>query len=199
MGFEYKKLSLKTRTFYGLGSFGINLTTGLFGAWTLIFYIKMIGLDPLLWAFSWLVYLIWNAVNDPLFGLLSDRTHTKYGRRVPYLMVGGPLLSLSFILLYATPTISEQWVYFVWLLTTLIIYDSFFTIIGLNFNSLMAELTIDPDERAKLCLFAGVGTGFGISITYLLPILFIDLDAVPFSQNLPAFYYIVLILGIFGA
>jgi len=63
----------------------------------------------------------------------------------------------------------------------------------------MAELTIDPDERAKLCLFAGVGTGFGISITYLLPILFIDLDAVPFSQNLPAFYYIVLILGIFGA
>lgn len=199
MGFEYKKLSLKTRTFYGLGSFGINLTTGLFGAWTLIFYIKMIGLDPLLWAFSWLVYLIWNAVNDPLFGLLSDRTHTKYGRRVPYLMVGGPLLSLSFILLYATPTISEQWVYFVWLLTTLIIYDSFFTIIGLNFNSLMAELTISPDERAKLSLFAGVGSGFGISITYLLPILFIDLDAVPFSQNLPAFYYIVLILAIFGA
>jgi len=199
MGFEYKKLSLKTRTFYGLGSFGINLTTGLFVAWTLIFYIKMIGLDPLLWGFSWLVYLIWNAVNDPLFGLLSDRTHTKYGRRVPYLMVGGPLLSLSFILLYATPTISEQWVYFVWLLTTLIIYDSFFTIIGLNFNSLMAELTIDPDERAKLNLFAGVGSGFGISITYLLPILFIDFDAVPFSQNLPAFYYIVLILAIFGA
>jgi GPH family glycoside/pentoside/hexuronide:cation symporter len=63
----------------------------------------------------------------------------------------------------------------------------------------MAELTIDPEERAKLSLFAGVGTGFGISITYLLPILFIDLDAVPFSQNLPVFYYIVLILAIFGA
>jgi len=199
MGFEYKKLSLKTRTFYGLGSFGINLTTGLFAAWTLIFYIKMIGLDPLLWAFSWFVYFIWNAVNDPLFGLLSDRTHTKYGRRMPYLMVGGPLLSLSFILLYATPTISEQWVYFVWLLTTLVIYDSFFTIIGLNFNSLMAELTIDSNERAKLNLFAGVGSGFGISITYLLPILFLDFNAVPFSKNLPAFYNIVLILAIFGA
>lgn len=199
MNFEDEKVSFKTKLFYGLGALGLNLTTGLFGAWTLTFYIRIIGLDPLLWAFAWLGYLIWNAINDPIFGLLSDRTRTKYGRRIPYLMAGGPLLSISFVLVYLTPLSFEQLGYFIWLLITLIIYDSFFTIVGLNFNALMADLTIDPQERAQLNLFAGLGGGIGLSTTYLLPILLLDYEAASFSDNLPIFLMIVIITAILGA
>jgi GPH family glycoside/pentoside/hexuronide:cation symporter len=199
MIFADEKLSLKTKFFYGLGALGLNLTTGLFGTWTLIFYIRIIGLHPLLWAFAWLGYLIWNAVNDPIFGLLSDRTRTKYGRRIPYLMIGGPLLSISFVFLYLTPMKSEQWVYFLWLLITLIIYDGFFTIVGLNFNALLADLTIDPQERAHLSLYSGLGGGIGLSAAYILPMLLIDYKVSPFSQNLIIFVVIVLFFAIFGA
>ncbi|TFG20697.1 MAG: MFS transporter [Promethearchaeota archaeon] len=197
---EIKKdtIPLKTKINYGLGSLGLQLTTGLFAAWTLTFYIKIVKIDFLLWALAWIIYLVWNAVNDPLFGFFSDNTNTKYGRRIPFIMVCGPLMSISFVLLYLTPTDSEQWVYFIWLLVTLIAYDSFFTIVGLCFNALMSELSIEPDERAKMNLFASIGGGLGLSITYALPILFIQ-NVQPYSQNRPIFLTIVIVVAILGA
>lgn len=198
MEIEKDIIPLKTKINYGLGSFGLQLTTGLFGAWTLTYYIKIVKIEPLLWVLAFILYFAWNAVNDPLFGHLSDRTHSKHGRRIPFIMVCSPLLSLSFILLYFTPTESEQWVYFLWLLITLIAYDSFFTIVGLCFNSLMSELSIETEERAALNLFAGIGGGIAIAISYALPILFIQ-NVQPYSQNRPIFLGIVILIAILGA
>jgi glycoside/pentoside/hexuronide:cation symporter, GPH family len=48
------------------------------------------GMDPSLAAVVWLMFGIWNAVNDPLFGYISDRTKTKLGRRIPYIRYGAP-------------------------------------------------------------------------------------------------------------
>ena len=191
-------IPLKTKINYGLGSFGLQLTSGLFAAWTLTYYIKIVKIEPLLWALAWIIYLVWNAINDPLFGFISDNTRTKYGRRIPFIMVGAPLMAVSFVFLYFTPTDSEQWVYFIWLLVTLIAYDSFFTIVGLCFNALMCELSIEPDERAKMNFFASIGGGLGISIAYALPILFIQ-NVQPYSQNRPAFQMIVVVLAILSA
>jgi GPH family glycoside/pentoside/hexuronide:cation symporter len=197
---ELKKdvLPIKTKVNYGLGSLGLQLTSGLFAAWTLTYYIKIVGINPLLWALAFIIHFFWNAINDPLFGYISDNTHTKYGRRIPYLMTCSPLLSVSFILLYFVPESTTQEVYFIWLLLTLFVYDSFFTIVGLCFNSLLSDLTIEPEERAKLNLFAGLGGGLGIGITYVLPILFIK-NVQPYGQNRPIFLIIVLIIAIFGA
>ena len=108
------------------------------------------------------------------------------------------VILIIFILLYFTPTESEQWVYFLWLLITLIAYDSFFTIVGLCFNSLMSELSIEPEERAALNLFAGIGGGISIAISYALPILFIQ-NIQPYSQNRPIFLGIVILIAILGA
>ncbi|TFG05242.1 MAG: MFS transporter, partial [Promethearchaeota archaeon] len=134
----------------------------------------------------------------PLFGFLSDHTKTRYGRRIPYLMACSPLVSVFFVLLYFTPLESDQWVYFIWLLFTLIAYDSFFTIVALCYNSLLSELTIEPDERVKLNFFAGIGVGLGVGITYVLPLLLIE-NVQPYSQNRPIFQTIVIILAILGA
>lgn len=197
---EYKKdvIPVRTKINYGLGGFGLQLTTGFFAAWTLTYYIKIVGIDPLLWSLAWLIYFAWNAVNDPLFGFLSDHTKTRYGRRIPYLMACSPLVSVFFVLLYFTPLESDQWVYFIWLLFTLIVYDSFFTIVALCYNSLLSELTIEPDERVKLNFFAGIGVGLGVGITYVLPLLLIE-NVQPYSQNRPIFQTIVIILAILGA
>ena len=192
------RVSIGTKFNYGLGSLGINLTAGLFGAWTLNFYIKIVGIDPLLWVLAWIFYMVWNAINDLIFGYLSDKTRTKYGRRIPFLMVCGPLLSISFILIYFTPENSEQWVYFVWLLITLISYDTFFTIVGLCFAALLSELTIEPKERASMNFFGAIGGGIAIGVTYIIPFLLIQ-NIQPFSQNRPVFQVIVVFLAIFGA
>ena len=196
---EYDKIPLKTKFLGGFGSFGLNVTTNLFLAWTQIYYIKIVGIDPLRWSLAFLIYMIWNAINDPLFGHLSDRTRTKYGRRIPYLMICSPLLSINFIIMYFAPIESSQWIKFTWLLLSLITYDSFFTIVSITFTSLLAELSINPQERAMLNLFAGVGNGIGFGIAYLLPLLLINYEAVPYSQNEDIFQLIIIILAILGA
>ena len=56
------------------------------------------GLDASLAATVWLLFGIWNAVNDPLFGFISDRTKNKLGRRIPYIRFGAPIIGLAFIL-----------------------------------------------------------------------------------------------------
>lgn len=196
---EYDKIPLKTKFLGGFGSFGLNATTNLFLAWTQIYYIKIVGIDPLRWSLAFLIYMLWNAINDPLFGHLSDRTRTKYGRRIPYLMICGPLLSMNFIIMYFAPIESSQWIKFTWLLISLITYDSFFTIVSITFTSLLAELSINPQERAMINLFAGVGNGIGFGIAYLLPLLLINNEAVPYSQNEDIFQLIIIILAILGA
>jgi len=199
MKFEYKKVPLRTKFYAGMGSFGLNITAGLFSAWTLTFYIRIVGINPLLWSVCMLIYLIWNAVNDPIFGFLSDRTYTKYGRRVPYLILCGPLLSISFVLLYSSPINNQQWVYFIWLLITMLFYDTFFTLVSINFNSLIIELTIHPHERAKINFFTGIGGGIGVALSYVFPILFLQYDLVPFSLNRVIFQPIIIIFSIFSA
>ncbi|MFX0020560.1 MAG: MFS transporter [Promethearchaeota archaeon] len=196
---DYDKVPLRTKFLGGFGSFGLNVTTNLFLAWTQIYYIKIVGIDPLRWSLAFLIYMIWNAINDPLFGHLSDRTRTRYGRRIPYLMICSPLLSINFIIMYFAPIESSQWIKFTWLLISLITYDSFFTIVSIAFTSLLAELSINPQERAMINLFAGVGNGIGFGIAYLLPLLLINYEAVPYSQNEDIFQLIIIILAILGA
>ncbi|MGB5912003.1 MAG: MFS transporter [Promethearchaeia archaeon] len=196
---EYDKVPIKTKFFGSFGSFGLNLTTNLFLGWTQIYYIKIVGIDPLRWSLAFLIYMIWNAINDPLFGHISDRTRTKYGRRIPYLMICSPLLSINFIILFFAPIESSQWIKFTWLLISLITYDSFFTIVSITFTSLLAELSINPQERAMINLFAGIGNGIGFGISYLLPLLLINNQADPYSQNNDIFQLISIILAILGA
>ena len=196
---DYDKVPLKTKLFGSFGSFGLNVTTNLFLTWTWIYYIKIVGIDPLRWSLAFLIYMIWNAINDPLFGHLSDRTRTKYGRRIPYLMICSPLLSINFIILYFAPIGSSQWIKFTWLLISLFTYDSFYTIISITFTSLLAELSINPQERAMINLFAGIGNGIGFGIAYLLPLLLINPEAVPYTQNKDIFQFIFIILAILGA
>jgi len=196
---EYDKVPLKTKFFGSFGSFGLNVTTNLFLAWTFIYYIKIVEIDPLGWSLAFLIYMIWNAINDPLFGHLSDRTRTKYGRRIPYLMICSPLLSINFIIIYFAPIESSQWIKFTWLLMSLLTYDSFFTIVSITFTSLLAELSINPQERARINLFAGIGNGIGFGIAYLLPLLLINAEAVPYTQNKDIFQFIFIILAILGA
>ena len=56
-----------------------------------IFYLKFYNLDPRLIAISWILFMVWNAVNDPLIGIIQDKTKSKLGRRVPYLRYGALL------------------------------------------------------------------------------------------------------------
>ena len=68
---------------YASGQLGLTLVSESFGTYLAFFYLERLGLSAALYALARTVYALWDAVNDPLFGHLSDRTKTPWGRRRP--------------------------------------------------------------------------------------------------------------------
>jgi GPH family glycoside/pentoside/hexuronide:cation symporter len=199
---EKFKVAPATKIKLGLGNFGFTISSGLVGAWLLNFYIKIVKIDPILWAWAWIAYLVWNAINDPLVGWLSDRTRTRWGRRIPWLMVSVPLIPISFIMLFFPPILDHteigvQIIYFIWLLAGLALFDTFYTIWGLCQGALVAELSIEPTERINMSLWGAFGLGIGLALTYLIPFMVI-VNEEPYSQNLGAIQTVCLLFSIVG-
>jgi GPH family glycoside/pentoside/hexuronide:cation symporter len=174
----------------------------MFAAWLMNFYIRVIKIDFFLWGLAWILYIVWNAINDPLIGYLGDRTRTKIGRRKPWLIVATPAISISFFLMFFPPILdpslmSSQWIYFFWLLFTLLLYDTFYTIIGIMQMALVTELSILPEERGSTGLYWAIGTLFGQVVTFVLPFLLI-VNEDPYSQNLPVFQFLTIIFAVVG-
>jgi len=67
-----------------VGSLGTTLSMQCFNTFVPIFYIDRLKLSPVLFGLAMTIYAIWNAINDPLAGQISDRTRTRWGRRIPY-------------------------------------------------------------------------------------------------------------------
>lgn len=186
-----EKVNTSTKFYFGIFQFGSQLVHGVFTASLIFFYIEKMLLPEfyIMWAF--IIYAIWNAINDPLFGWLSDRTHTKWGRRVPYLRIFTPLMTLSFILLWLSPPISQigEFGVFLYLLVFMSIYDTAFTAALLVYSALGQELSLDHRERANLQVYAMVFGVFGTLIALLLPDFFLE---EPGREN---FIILTIILG----
>jgi len=100
---------------------------------------------------GWAVGLprLWDAINDPLIGLLSDRLRTRWGRRRVLLLFGAVPLGLSFMLMWFVPPFSQAGLA-VYYAATFIVFDTAFTVVHVGYNALTPELTSDYDERSSL-------------------------------------------------
>ena len=97
----------------------------------------------------WASPRIWDAVNDPLIGLISDRIRTRWGRRRVLLLFGAVPLGLTFMLMWLVPPFGQVGLA-VYYAATFILFDTVFTIIHVSYNALTPELTGDYDERSSL-------------------------------------------------
>lgn len=141
-------------------SFG-NLITEFFltafGTRVFDYYGNEIGLDSWIISAAIICYAIWNMLNDPIIGYISDKPRkwwAKWGKRRPWILGAILPLGISFIILFTVPnfnpeTIEGKTSLFVWLLITSLIFDTCFSIFGTNFNSILPELFRSDRERNK--------------------------------------------------
>lgn len=81
---------------FGMGSFAQWFINSASNTWVLSFYFVAVGLDIKLIMLAFILWTIWNAINDPLIGYLSDRTRTRIGRRKPFIILGSiPILIIA--------------------------------------------------------------------------------------------------------
>ncbi len=118
-----------------------------------IFLTDVVGLDARLASFAALVGIIWDAINDPLVGILTDRMRSRWGRRRPFLLFFAIPFGASFLLLWWAPPWQSQIALAASVTLAFMISDTFETLCGVPFSSLLPELTPDYDERTTLTSF----------------------------------------------
>ena len=96
------------------------------------------------------IYSIWDAVNDPLVGFLSDNTRTRWGRRRPWLLTGLPFYVSLLVLVYAVPKPFHHGNALFWYaLVIFFLFEAAYTIMAVNYKALFPELFQGLRERAR--------------------------------------------------
>lgn len=113
----------------------------------------MVGLDARLASVAALVGILWDAVNDPLVGILTDRMRSRWGRRRPFLLFFAIPFGASFLLLWWAPPWHNQFALVATVTLAFMLSDTFETLCGVPFASLLPELSPDYDERTTLTSF----------------------------------------------
>jgi glycoside/pentoside/hexuronide:cation symporter, GPH family len=149
------KLSFGTKLAYGAGDLGPAITANILAVFLLIFFTDVAGLKAGLAGSILMIGKIWDAINDPIVGMLSDRTHSRWGRRHPWMLFGAIPFGITFFLQWLVPHFSDnaeanQWALFAYYVVMGIIFNTFYTVVNLPYTALTPELTQDYDERTGL-------------------------------------------------
>ncbi|MEO0540504.1 MAG: MFS transporter [Cyanobacteria bacterium P01_A01_bin.105] len=147
------RLTLPTKLAYGAGDLGAGLTANLLAFSYLIFLTNVAGLRPVTAGTVLLIGKIWDGVNDPLVGMLSDRTRSRWGRRYPWMALTAIPFGITFFLNWIVPGFEGEFARFWYYVFISIAFQVFFTTTNLPYSTLTAELTQDYDERTDLTSF----------------------------------------------
>lgn len=147
------KLSVVTRIGYGVGDLYGGGALAIISFYYLFFLTDVVKISPALAGTAFLVSRVWDAVSDPLMGIISDRTRTRWGRRRPYFLIGIFAIFGSFVLLWYVTPFDAEIARFLYALATYVLFSTVFTMVWVPYMAIAAELTSDYNERTRLATY----------------------------------------------
>ena len=173
------KHSKKNMVSYGFGSYISEFFGMAFGAYVFFYYETVIGLNVWLTGIGFIIFAIWNSVNDPLIGFLTDRPFKftkKWGRRLPWVIIGGIPWILSYLLLFTPPDVdpnSGAIILFIWLVVMTCLYDTFASLFQVNYYSIFPDKFRGDSERRLAATLSTLVGALGLASGSIIPSLFI--------------------------
>ncbi|MFK7775910.1 MAG: MFS transporter [Saprospiraceae bacterium] len=169
-----------TKMLYGLGFASQGIKDGLFQVFLFIFYNQVLGLDPVLTGTATVVALVFDAISDPLVGVISDNwTSKKWGRRHPFMFLSALPLGITIWLLFLPPETLGQAGLFWWMTIFTILVRFSLTLFIVPAMSLGAEMSSDFEERTSI---TSIRITFGALISTMTIILGFILFFVPTEE-----------------
>ena len=169
---KHSKLGMAS---YGFNSFSRELLRIAFSMFAFFFYEAELGLDVWLIGLAFVLFAIYNMFNDPFIGYITNRPFKftkKWGRRFPWILLGGLPWGFTYMLIFMPPTynaVSGEWILFFWLLFTTCLFDTFHSILFVNFQSLFPDkYRSDQERRTASGIYIMIGV-VGVAIGAIVP------------------------------
>ena len=144
--------TLKEKISYGFGDMSSSMFWKIFSAYLPIFYATVFHLSLEVTGVLMLVTRIWDAVSDPMMGIIADRTSTRWGKYRPYLLWIAVPFAVAGVLLFTKPAFGETG-NTVWAFVTYILMMTVYTAINVPYGSMLGVMTEDSDEKTVFSSF----------------------------------------------
>lgn len=144
-------MTWRTKSGFGLAEIGLSAVELMLQIYLLELYV-VAGLNPLFAGLALALAVAWDAVSDPLMGVISDQTKAKTaaGKRLPYFFAGTVLMGIAFACLFNPPASTGQWSLFLYLLGMYLLLNTSLTLVGVPHLAMVNDLSGSKEERADL-------------------------------------------------
>ncbi len=160
-----ERLPLLYTAIYGAGEWNSAITGTTRSLFLNYFLVSVVGLLPAMVGWILLVGRIWDAVNDPLVGVISDRLSTRWGRRRPMMLMAALPLGILFALLWFRPPTDSTAVLVLYFVVISLALDTVYTIFSVPHTALLAEITQDYNHRISIVAWRNAFFLLGALIT----------------------------------
>ena len=164
------KVPLISKIAYGMGDVGCNFSWMFVGNFLMIFYTDVFGIGMGAVAGLMLFSRFWDAINDPVIGGLSDKTHTRWGRYRPWLLIAAPLTAVVLTLTFWAHPDWPSNIKIVYMAVTYCILVLGYTCVNIPYGTLCGAMTQNIEERAKINTFRSVSAMIAIGVINIITV-----------------------------
>jgi len=168
----FSHLRLRNKIGYGLGDMGVSISYFAVGFYFMYFLTDIVMMDPFLAGLAIFIGKLWDGMNDPIMGIISDRTRSRFGKKRVYILFGAIPFGISFILLWLIPQSIGQWYQFALAVLALLVYATTYSICVVPYMSLVPIMSEDYDERTQItgirAILSTIGTIFGGTVALFI-------------------------------
>jgi glycoside/pentoside/hexuronide:cation symporter, GPH family len=172
-----RRLTLAEKIAYALGDVACNLFWTIFSVYLVFFYTDIYGISAAAAGTLLLVTRVWDSLNNPIMGLIADRTDTRWGKFRPYLLWGGLPFAIAAICAFTTPDLGSTGK-LVYAYITYTVMMTLYTVISIPYSSLLGVITLNSQEREVVSSYR-----FGFALAAGLFVQFFTLELANYFGN----------------
>ncbi len=200
------RATVKQRWLYSIANLGNTLMGQTVGAYMLFYYVDVKKLPATWYGTALLFYSVYDALNNPVLGYISDRTKSRWGRRIPYIMFGAVPYAMLFALLFMAPFDGRQQpvALLIYFLIVAFLWEGISTAVGTGYYSLLPEMFSSYSDRTAVAVSMNIVQTVGLLVAFAVPPLLYGSEALePYGWHVMAIAFalatvIVFFIGLRG-
>ena len=157
-------LPVSTYVGYGAGQIGGQILRDTPALILPIYMTTVLGLEAALAGLVIMIAKIWVVAADPIAGVISDKTQTRWGRRRPFILAGGMISAVTFVLLFFVPEFSEPIMLFAYMSAIYLLLNTGYSMFSVPYLTMASEMSDDPDERTTIMSFRNAALALGLIV-----------------------------------